>query len=236
LRVDPEEARAYSAWFETPLGEQVWRDERRAILHLLGPVGGKRILDAGAGDGRLTVELAALGAEVTALDISPAMLSRAERRAEQNGVRITTVEGDLNALPFPPGAFDRVISVTVLCFVSQPLQAVRELARVLVPGESLVIADLGRWSAWNLHRWMRGRMGDPLWSHARFWTRGTLNRLLRHAHLDPGGWASAVFYTPGLHNRRGVRTIENALRDRMAIGAAFLAVRGTKPGVDRRAY
>ncbi len=66
--------------------------------------------------------------------------------------------------------------------------AVRELSRVLVPGESLVIGDLGRWSAWNLHRWMRGRMGDPLWSQARFWSRRTLDRLLRHAHLDPEGW------------------------------------------------
>ena len=52
MRVGPEEARAYSAWFETPLGEQVWRDERRAILRLLGPVGGKRILDPGAGRSR----------------------------------------------------------------------------------------------------------------------------------------------------------------------------------------
>ena len=214
----------------------MWRDERRAILRLLGPVGGKRILDAGAGDGRLAVELAALGAEVTALDISPAMLSRAARRAHKNGARITTIQGDLSALPFPADAFDRVISVTVLCFVSQPLQAVRELSRVLVPGESLVIGDLGRWSAWNLHRRMRGRMGDPRWSQARFWTRRTLNRLLRHAHLDPEGWSSAVFYTPGIHDRSWVRRMEHALRDRMAIGAAFLAVRGTKPGVDRRAY
>ena len=62
------------------------------------------------------------------------MFSRAERCAQQNGVRITTVRGDLNALPFPPGAFDRVISVTVLCFVSHRLQAVCGLSRVLVPG------------------------------------------------------------------------------------------------------
>jgi SAM-dependent methyltransferase len=212
------------------VGRQVQEDEGRALLGLLTPVAGCRVLDAGAGDGRLAVELAAAGARVTALDLSAHMLDVARERARRAGVSLEAVQGDIEALPFPSATFHRVVVSTVLCFVPHPRKAVLELARVLAPGGSLVMAELGRWSPWNLRRRIRGRKGDPLWGRARFWTRGELEGVAREAGLTPDAWDSAVFYSPETHGWRISRVLEQTLAGRTSLGAAFVAIRGVKPG------
>ncbi len=142
----PEAARSYASWFETPLGRRVWADERRELRRLLRPAAKRRGLDAGAGDGRLAVELAAQGARVTALDLSASMLGLARQRARRADAPLETVQGDIETLPFPPATFHQVVVVTVLCFVPDARKALMELARVLKPGGSLVVGELGRWS------------------------------------------------------------------------------------------
>lgn len=74
-----------------------------------------------------------LGAIVTGLDVSPAMLDAARHRADAAGLSIEWREGRAEALPFPEGSFDAAIAVTVLCWVSDAAAAVREIARVLGP-------------------------------------------------------------------------------------------------------
>jgi SAM-dependent methyltransferase len=54
-RFDPA---SYGAWFDTALGRRVWKDEQRAVAEHLGLVKGRRVLDAGCGDGRLAAVLA----------------------------------------------------------------------------------------------------------------------------------------------------------------------------------
>jgi 2-polyprenyl-3-methyl-5-hydroxy-6-metoxy-1,4-benzoquinol methylase len=49
---------AYAAWFESPLGRRVWAHEERALLIVLQPKAGWRVLDAACGDGRLLRSLA----------------------------------------------------------------------------------------------------------------------------------------------------------------------------------
>lgn len=70
-----------------------------ALLDLLGPVAGLRVLDVACGHGRISRELARRGAEVAGIDISAALISKA-REAEQNeplGIRYVhadvTVQG-----------------------------------------------------------------------------------------------------------------------------------------------
>ena len=164
-------------------------------MRLVNPVPGRRVLDAGAGDGRLAVELAAEGVRVTAMDLSAPMLALAGARARWAGVPLETVQGDIQALPFSPATFHQVVVVTVLCFLPEPRPALMELTRVLKPGGSLVVGELGPWSPWNLRRWLRGRRGHPLWSRSRFRTRRELERLARDAGLTPDSWGTAVFYS-----------------------------------------
>ena len=75
------------------------------IVELAGP--GGRILELGAGTGRLAVPLAEAGLHVTAIDASDAMLERLRRRGEESGVgdRLVIVRGDMVA-ELPAGPFD----------------------------------------------------------------------------------------------------------------------------------
>ncbi len=176
------------------------------------------------------MELASEGARVTALDLSSSMLRLARERARTGGVPLTTVQGDVEVLPFHCATFQQVVAVTVLCFVPHPQRALMEFAPVLEPGGSLVVGELGRWSPWNVRRRIRGRRGHPLWRESRFWSRRALARLARNAGLTPDAWGTAVFYTPGSHRWRFARTLERTLGGKTVLGAAFVAMRAVKPG------
>jgi ubiquinone/menaquinone biosynthesis C-methylase UbiE len=90
-----------------------------------------RVLDAGAGSGRVSRALAQLGWTVTALDVSSEMLRRVGRDVPGS----TTVQGALGRpLPFADASFDAIVSVRVLKYVDALEVAIGEFARVLRPG------------------------------------------------------------------------------------------------------
>ena len=94
-------------------------------------------LDAGCGDGRYLAALAAdLPPRTAGVDISDRILETAQRNAPSAELR----RANLEALPFPDGAFDLVLCTQVIEHVLDAPAAVCELARVLRPGGSLVIS------------------------------------------------------------------------------------------------
>ena len=103
---------------------------------------GDRVLDAGCGPGRFTLEMLRLGAHVTALDISPGQLELLRARVPD----VEVVVGDITDLTrFPDDGFD----VTV-CFgrplsyvVDEAEQAMAELARVTRPGGHVLVSVMG---------------------------------------------------------------------------------------------
>jgi magnesium-protoporphyrin O-methyltransferase len=91
------------------------RDAMRAAIlaRLPQDLGGLRVLDAGAGAGQMTEELARRGAQVVAADISPSLLEVARRRiADHLHPRIDFVAGDM--LDDALGAFDHVVAMDSL--------------------------------------------------------------------------------------------------------------------------
>ena len=122
--------------------------EEHLPLDRIGPARGLRILDVGCGDGVLATRLARSGARVTGIDDSAEMLAAARRRAKAASLGIDLVEGDAGDLPFPAGHFDCVVSVATLCFVDDPRPTIREMVRVLKPGGTLILGELGRWNPW----------------------------------------------------------------------------------------
>ena len=96
----------------------------------IGP--GQRALDVGCGPGALTGELAArLGRDhVAAVDPSAPFADACRRRLR--GVRVEVAAAE--ALPFPDGAFDAVLSQLVVNFMSDPPAGLREMRRVVRPG------------------------------------------------------------------------------------------------------
>src|SRR4051794_34528576 len=106
-----------------------------------------RILDIGAGTGRVTRCLLSLGWHVTAFDTSMEMLAELGSAHPQ----VPTVHGILGEpLPFVSGSFDAVVSLRVLKYVDDLDSALGELARVVRPGGAAVLEFTNRRSVARL--------------------------------------------------------------------------------------
>jgi DNA-binding transcriptional ArsR family regulator len=117
-----------------------WAAWARALGHLLPPVA---VADLGCGEGYLTVETSRWAARVIAVDRSPAVLKRARALAARRRVsNIVWKRGELDALPIP--------------HAEDPSQALREAARILVPGGRVLVLDLRQ----HDEAWVRERLGD----------------------------------------------------------------------------
>ncbi len=114
--------------------------EKGQLLLLLGEIKNKKILDVGAGTGRLAVELARLGAEATALDVSGEML----KILNEKNNKIITVIGDAEALPFEKEIFDIVMSTFVIVHLKDPTRFFDEAYRVLKNGGMLAVTNINQ--------------------------------------------------------------------------------------------
>lgn len=112
---------------------------RPAVLPLLPDVGGKRVLDAGCGSGWYSEQFINSGAQVVAIDVTPAFIEIASRRL---GDRATVLRHDLSQpLDFAADAgFDLVFSNLVLDYIEDWGAVFAEFNRVLVPGGVLVFS------------------------------------------------------------------------------------------------
>lgn len=108
--------------------------ERPETEALLPALTGKDVLDVGAGTGHYARLAAALGARLAiAFDLTPEMLCKAPRPA---------AVGDAGRLPFASASLDVAIAALLLSFVKDVPATLREIARVLRPGGTLVASDL----------------------------------------------------------------------------------------------
>jgi SAM-dependent methyltransferase len=135
-----------------------------ALLTLAGDVCGRTILDAGCGQGDLTLGLLEHGATVTALDVSPGMIDVVRRRAERIAVaeRLTAVAAPLERSGLPDHGFDLVLGRFILHHVDVQAGAA-ELSRLLRPGgRAIFIENAGdnRLLAFARRR-LAGRWGIP---------------------------------------------------------------------------
>lgn len=96
------------------------------------PLGGRRVLDAGAGTGLATAALVASGARVVALDLSHAML------AWHAAGRPAAAVGELGRLPLATASVDDALAAFVLNHLPDPAAALRELRRVVRPGGAVL--------------------------------------------------------------------------------------------------
>jgi SAM-dependent methyltransferase len=107
----------------------------RTILAWLSPQPGERVLDVGCGDGVLTQEVAASGADVLAIDASPEMVAAARGRG------LAVEQADAREIDFH-AEFDAVFSNAVLHWILEPELVVDGIFRALKPGGRFV-AEFG---------------------------------------------------------------------------------------------
>lgn len=103
-------------------------------------VRGPRVLEIGVGTG-INMPYYPPGMQITAIDLSPRMLERARRHAQQLGIAVELREADAQNLPFDDATFDTVVANCVFCSVPDPVLGLRELRRVLVPGGQLLLLE-----------------------------------------------------------------------------------------------
>ncbi|MER6027178.1 class I SAM-dependent methyltransferase [Streptomyces sp. NPDC001851] len=109
-----------------------------AVRWALEPALGPRVLDLGAGTGKLTATLVALGADVIAVEPDPAMLTELRRELPA----VPALPGSAERIPLPDASVDAVLAGNAMHWFDMAV-AGPEIARVLVPGG--ILAGL-----WNL--------------------------------------------------------------------------------------
>ena len=99
------------------------------------------VLDVGTGTGVVAITARRIGARVTALDLTPALLAQAKANAQVAEYHdITWHEGDAETLPFPDASFNVVLSQFGHMFAPRPDVAIAEMLRVLKPGGTIAFA------------------------------------------------------------------------------------------------
>ncbi len=119
---------------------------KRRVVSLVAPTSGQRALDLATGTGDIAFALAARGADVVGLDITPRMIEIARRKAPRpaSPARPSFIVGDMLALPFPSASFDIVTTGYGLRNVPDLARAIDEIRRVLRPGGRFVSLDFNR--------------------------------------------------------------------------------------------
>lgn len=147
-----------------------------------------RVLDVGTGTGSFSLAFAdAWGGavELTGIDLSASMAEIAARRFARAGIASTVVQGNVTKLPFAAAQFDVVLVAHVLEHLQDPVAALAEIKRVLVPDGWVVMCMtrkslLGAYVQW---KWRTHRLTDSLgdqWLRAAGFRKYELN-------YSPGG-------------------------------------------------
>lgn len=123
-----------------------------------------KILEVGVGTGR-NIAFYPPGAHVTAIDISPAMLARAERRARQLGRPVELLLMDVQHMTFADASFDTVLATFVFCSVPDPVVGLKEVKRVCRPDGQVVLLE-------------HVRSEHPVWGKLMDWLNPLAVRLI----------------------------------------------------------
>jgi malonyl-CoA O-methyltransferase len=131
------------SWDTTP--SPIVALEERALLPWITGLQPRRAVDVGCGTGRWTTRLNAIG-----VDASPSMLAVA---AEKTGLRGRLAVADATALPIASASADLVLCALTLGHIRNGIEAMREFARILAPGGTLLLTDFHPAAA--AHGWRR---------------------------------------------------------------------------------
>ncbi|MBF9234486.1 class I SAM-dependent methyltransferase [Microvirga alba] len=135
-----------AATFDEQVGHEIFSEEERQawralFLRHLGPGEGLRALDLASGTGVVSHLLDGLGFDVTGLDWSEPMLSRARAKAASRGAKIRFVMGDAERTLEQPGSYDVIVTRHLVWTLVDPKAAFREWHSLLKPGGRVLIMD-----------------------------------------------------------------------------------------------
>jgi SAM-dependent methyltransferase len=163
VKYTPEKARAYQV-----RAERKERAELRLVERAFGVIPRGTVLDAPCGGGRVTLMLQGLGYQVTAADLSDAMLDITREKVASSGLHVPVEKQDLEHLTYPDRQFDTIISFRLFHhFPNKQIRqrVVTELCRVAK--DFVALSYFSPYSYTSLDRkWRAARGGRKSQKHA----------------------------------------------------------------------
>lgn len=205
----------YDAWYDTPRGRWIGDVEWALLRSALELRAGDMLLDVGCGTGHFTRRAAAEGARVVGLDVDQSALQFARHHGPG---QVQYLRGDATRLRFEDRSFDKVMSITALCFVQPWPRAIAEIVRV----------SRSRFALGLLNRdsllWLRkGRAGGSGAYRGALWhTSDEMADALRDLSVTNVRYFYGVFLPSG---RAVARMVERMLPAALPLGS-FMVVSG----------
>lgn len=218
-------AEAYEAWYSSPRGQWIADTEFALLKSVLRPAPGCSLLDIGCGTGQFTRRFAReINGPVVGVDPDLEWLSYAN--AHRHGHEYY-VAGKAEQLPFADRSFDCTISVATFCFITDQVQALRELVRVT--RQRFVLGLFNRHSLLYLKKGRGGGRGG--YKGAHWHTAAEIRGLLAKVGVEDVAVRAAIVLTGG---SGFAKSVEKAW-PRQILAGGFLAVAGRLPGVEQSA-
>jgi ubiquinone/menaquinone biosynthesis C-methylase UbiE len=136
-----------------------WVIVRKWRRLLWSRVESSRVLEIGVGTGN-NIPYYPADAEITAIDFSEEMLTRAKNKASRHKVKVDLRQMDAQNLEFADNTFDTVVGTMVLCSIPDPVRGIREVERVCKPGGKVVLLEQD-FSSNRFSRWLM-KVANPL--------------------------------------------------------------------------
>jgi ubiquinone/menaquinone biosynthesis C-methylase UbiE len=219
--------------------------EKNAWMRELGrdlPPTPKRVLDIGCGTGAMGLLFAGMGHRVAGIDLSPEMVAKARKNAEEQNLSLELHVGDAEHLPFEDNSFDVIVSRHLLWTLPHPEVALKDWHRVLVPGGMVLVID-GVWNDGSpttrmklrISSWLT-RIFEPEKTHPASYNRnlrcqlpceGGVPRELLHAWLKRLGFSTLQVRDLGYI--RELQKITISWYRRFAVGRNYYLISAIKP-------
>jgi SAM-dependent methyltransferase len=129
------QAEHWIKWARAPGHDSYWRHHRDQFVRLLPPPG-RRTVDVGCGEGRLTRHMRDLGHAVVGIDASPTLVAAAREMDPSMDIRLA----DATSIPLDDTCADLVVAFMSLHDIDAMSATIEEVARILVPGGRFCLA------------------------------------------------------------------------------------------------
>ncbi len=206
-KIEPFEkhTRRYEEWFEEH--PDLYRWELKAIEHLLPDF--SKGVEIGIGTGRFALPLGIR----RGIEPSPKMAMIAMKKG------LEVIPGIAEEIPLPDESVDFVLMVTTICFIDDPLQALKEIYRILKPDGTVIVGFVDRDTPLGDY-YLEHRQESRFYAPATFFSAGEVSGLLHEAGFDELKAVQTLF-------GKRLESMEGGIRPGWGEGA-FVAIRGSK--------